>query len=141
MGHVISATTRFSRATRDRERFLFHAHVLLREARASSAAGDAELALESAYQAALRAAGAKISVSSAVAKRKRLPSSAWDRLALTGDSGAGWAATFSAYSRLRSRVASGIEQDPDPHVVDGLIRQVEDFLLAIDGSAGLGDAA
>ena len=55
-------------------------------------AGRHDLAMENAYRAALRIAGARSAQSPVVRKRKRLPTNAWDKLALTGAAGADWAA-------------------------------------------------
>lgn len=141
MGQIISATTRFSGAVRRRERFLHHARLLLDDAHANMRAGDPDLALESAYQAALRTAGAWIATSEKLAKRKRLPSSAWERLALIGGTAAEWSENLSAYSALRSRVASGIEYDPDPAVVGKVISLAEQFLAETEGTDQQGAAA
>lgn len=141
MGQVISATTRFAPATRARERFLGQAHLLLRDAHNNAAVGDFDLALECAYQAALRTAGALSAGSTVLAKRKRLPSSAWERLKLVGGDSARWAETLSAYSRLRSRVASGVEWDLDPSAVRQFITQVEAFLAEVDGDHDYNEAA
>ena len=79
MATVISATTRFGgRGEAKRAEFLGKAHVLLTQSQVALRAGDEASALELAYQAALRTAGARIAVS-AVAQRKRKPHGAWNR--------------------------------------------------------------
>ena len=121
MSSVVSATTSkaygsTSRPSR-RDTFLTSADSLLLAAREEVERGQFDLAMESAYRAALRVAGAVCAGSSAVKKRKRLPTSAWEKLALTGLQGEQWAARFKQFSRERGRVASGIQSNPDPAVV------------------------
>ncbi|WJY97930.1 SAV_6107 family HEPN domain-containing protein [Corynebacterium fournieri] len=136
-GSVISATTgavygqgaRVSRA----DQFLAAAEGLISQAHDDFEAGRYDLAMENAYRAALRVAGARNSASPVVCKRKRLPTSAWDKLALTGLDGKRWAETFKRYSAQRGRVASGIETDPGAVVVHRLLADVEDFYLATRG--------
>lgn len=134
MGNVISATTGRAYGAKARpsrsENFFAAADHLLAAARVDVDAGRYDLALENAYRAALRIAGARNASSSVLRKRKRLPTSAWDKLALTGDEGARWAGVFSRYSALRGRVASGIETDPSPGTVKELLTQAEAFYLA-----------
>ena len=86
--------------------------------------------MENAYRAALRVAGARNAGSPVVRKRKRLPTNAWDKLALTGDDGTHWAAVFKRYSAQRGRVASGIETDPGAAVVHRLLADAEEFYLS-----------
>lgn len=133
---IISATTRGAAGHAKRDSFLFRAHALLDEAVAHLDAGDTGLALESAYQAALRTAGARIAGSAKVAKRKRLPSSAWEKLALVDSEGAVQAAQFSNYSAARSRVSSGIDPDPQAEFVADFVRMVEEFLAGAEAEAG-----
>lgn len=141
MGDVISATTRFGRAGGARERFLASAHDLLGQARGHVEAKDWALALECSYQAALRTAGARNATSSVIAKRKRLPGSAWDRLRLVDDRGEARAAEFTRFSGLRSRVASGIVPDPDPAIVLSLLELTADFLTEVDAESGWASVA
>lgn len=136
MGNVISATTRFARKEQARDRFLSSAHDLIEQAEAYMEAGDWALALESAYQAALRTAGARNVSSPVIAKRKRLPSSAWDRLRLVDERGASRAQELGGYSALRSRVVSGIVPDPEPAVVTALFNAAREFLMEVDAEAG-----
>ncbi len=137
MASVISATTGAVYGavptSSQHEEFIGSARVLLEDAQEQFQAGDADLALESAYRSALRTAGASISQSAVVAKRKRLPSSAWEKLSLTGARGAHWADTFSGFSRLRGRVASGIELRPSKREVERLIDFAEQFFLEVSG--------
>ncbi|MDK8625381.1 SAV_6107 family HEPN domain-containing protein [Corynebacterium appendicis] len=144
MSSVISATTGavygvVPVASRHDE-FLQSARALLADAHAQLAAGSYDLALESAYRAALRTAGAVIAQSTVVAKRKRLPTSAWEKLALTGSRGTYWANTFSGFSRLRGRVASGIELKPRVADVGRLVELAEEF-FAEAGGEGSGMSA
>lgn len=141
MGSVVSATTGRAYgdfgAPRKADTFLFAAESLLADAHKEFAAGHYDLALENAYRAALRVAGARSAQSVVLRKRKRLPTNAWDKLALTGEDGARWAQEFSAYSAQRGRVASGIEDNPSPVVVSGLIGAVEEFYLETTRGGGV----
>ncbi|GAB2504299.1 hypothetical protein CATRI_08750 [Corynebacterium atrinae] len=136
MAPIVSATTRFTRTGRGTRRadFLSKASALLSQSVAYREEGNWEQALESAYQAALRTAGAWISESS-VAGRRRRPTSAWDQLRLVGGGGEEWADTFSQYSRLRSRVVSGLERDLDHDTVDHIIALASEFLAMVEGDA------
>ena len=136
MATVISATTRFGgRGEAKRAEFLGKAHVLLTQSQVALRAGDEASALELAYQAALRTAGASIAVS-AVAQRKRKPHGAWDQLALVDETGVEQAADFKAFSRLRSRVSSGMEVEVDPVIVREFVQRVRGFLDSVDAEAG-----
>ncbi len=131
IGSVVSATTgavygRGARVSRV-DQFLAAAEELIGLAHDDFEAGHHDMAMENAYRAALRVAGARNAASPIVRKRKRLPTSAWDKLALTGDDGAHWAAVFKRYSAQRGRVASGIETDPGAAVVYRLLAHAEEF--------------
>ncbi|SDR87168.1 SAV_6107 family HEPN domain-containing protein [Corynebacterium timonense] len=128
MSSIISATTRSRAATSDR--FFAAADELLLRAREEEARGADDLALEYSYRAALRVAGAVCAESPVLRRRKRLPSSAWEKLALTGEFGEAWARRFSAFSSLRARVASGIADAPPSDVVRGFMDAVEEFFAA-----------
>ena len=131
MGQVISATAR--RVQRQggqgskRQRFLTQAALLLADARADAANGRMDQALEKAYQAGLRTAGACVAASATVSKRRRLPTSAWDQLSL-GAEEEEWANSFRAYSRTRSRLASGIDRGVADKVVFDLMDLAARFL-------------
>lgn len=135
MNSVISATTSTTYAgshrPSKRDVFLASAADLLAAAQRDRAAGNDDLAMENGYRAALRLAGAVNAASPAIRKRKRLPTSAWDKLALTGDEGARWAARFRSYSRERGRVASGVQLAPGAETVDRLLADVEAFYLEV----------
>jgi len=137
MNSIISATTGSAYGTVPRasqhDVFLDSARELLADAQARIARGEYDLAVESAYRAALRTAGAVIAESAAVAKRKRLPSSAWDKLRITGARGEAWADIFSGYSALRGRVASGIELRPSPTRATALVADATDFYAEVAG--------
>ena len=139
MNSVMSATTSrvYGASVRRsrRDAFLDAAEDLISAAHHDIEAGRFDLAMENAYRAALRVAGAVNAGSDAVRKRKRLPTSAWAKLALTGDAGKEWATRFQAFSAARGRVASGIEQHPDPAVVLDLLGAAEDFLAATQPGA------
>lgn len=145
MAQIISATTRVGRRASARDHHLFVARTLLDQAHDHLSRDEAGLALENAYLAALRTAGARIAVSEVIAKRKRLPSSAWDKLALVDGAGLARSQEFSGYSTWRSRVGSGIERDPDIGLVGDLLDRVEAFLTEVEVDAGWrpadGDAA
>lgn len=140
MHSVISATTGKTYGTGAAvsrgEQFLDTAEALLAQAHGDFEEGSYDLAMENAYRAALRVAGAWCSRSPALRKRKRLPTSAWDKLALTGEEGAAWAKRFAAYSAQRGRVASGIETNPGAAVVLELIGHAEAFLFEARPEAG-----
>ncbi|APT92219.1 hypothetical protein CPHO_04185 [Corynebacterium phocae] len=142
MAQVISATTAFGRNSLSgkRTRFLLQAHDLLLRARSRAAAGDFEQAVEYAYQAALRTAGAWVADSS-VGRRKRLPASAWDRLSLVGGAAGEWVELFRPYSRLRSRLISGLEDSVSADNAMALISSVADFLYAAEGTELVAAAA
>ncbi|WJY68410.1 SAV_6107 family HEPN domain-containing protein [Corynebacterium auris] len=135
MSSIISATTRSGVAKSGR--FFAAADELLVRARAEASRGADDLALEYGYRAALRVAGAVCADSPALRKRKRLPSSAWEKLALTGEFGQAWARRLSAYSALRARVASGIADAPAPSLVRQFLEAVEDFYAAAQPGAML----
>ncbi|AQQ15644.1 hypothetical protein CGLAU_08445 [Corynebacterium glaucum] len=131
MGSIVSATTRATygatASLSRRDQFLASAETLIAAAHDEIEAGQFDLALENAYRGALRVAGAANADSPDLRKRKRHPSSAWEKLALTGDDGKRWAARFQTYSRTRGRVASGIDTAPDPKLVLRLLADVEEF--------------
>ncbi|HKM24975.1 MAG TPA: SAV_6107 family HEPN domain-containing protein [Corynebacterium sp.] len=135
MAQIISATTRFAGAGTRRADFILKA-----QAHVHREAGEWDLALESAYQAALRTAGARISAS-AVAGRRRRPTGAWDQLRMVDAEGEKWAAAFSQYSRLRSRVASGLEREVDHGVVSTVMELAARFLAEAEAEAGWVPAA
>ena len=135
MGEVISATTRFARQGGKSVEFLSKARVLLAEAQQCRQEGDLVLALEYAYQAALRTAGA-VFASSPEAARKRPPRGAWERLRLVGDEAADWADELSTYSRVRSRAASGLDVALSDGMVDKFMARVGEFLSEGEEGAG-----
>lgn len=146
MAQIISATQ--SRTTgrftgkqgAKRAHFLFQARELLDQARSYAAEGRFDQALEVAYQSALRTAGARVAVSVA-SRRRRLPTSAWDRLALIGAEEKQWAEAFKSYSRTRARVASGLDATPDEEYVYGLMQQAAQFLDESEAETILGSFA
>lgn len=142
MAQIISATTRFTGSgagTRQAD-FLSRARALLSQAVEHRAAGQWDLALEAAFQAALRTAGARIAMSP-VASRRRRPTSAWGQLRLVDEAGGRWADLFAQYSRLRSRVASGLELDVDHAVVNRVLDLAAEFLTEVEGEVGWFPAA
>lgn len=145
MAKISSATTGYSAAEvapgTKRADFILKARALSGRAQRHAEAGEWEFALESCYQAALRCAGARISGSPVLARRRRLPTGAWDRLRLVDDDGERRAAEFEQYSRLRSRVSSGLEPRVDPRIVTRVMRMTEGFLAEVELEAGWGSAA
>lgn len=135
MNSVISATTGSVSGAPVRvgksATFLATAESLLEESRAYLAAGDYSLALEYGYRAALRVAGAVNADSPVIRKRKRLPTSAWEKLALTGAEGKEWAEKLEKFSTLRSRVSTGIVTSPDSVVVRHVVALAEEFYAEV----------
>ncbi|QGU07817.1 hypothetical protein COCCU_09465 [Corynebacterium occultum] len=140
MAQVISATTRFIRQGGRRSDFLARARALLEQSRQHWEAGEIDLALEYAYQAALRVAGARIA-DSPVAQRKRRPTDAWGQLRLVDEVGVHWAGIFEGYSRFRSRVASGIELAPDSGAIAEVMAHATAFLAEVELDFGGSPAA
>ncbi len=139
MAQVISATDKFvdnagHKPSGKRQRFLTQAYDLLDRARRAAAAEDYAEALELSYQAALRTAGAWVA-GTRVAQRKRLPSSAWERLSLVGGPAKAWAEKLRGYSRTRSRVMIGLDDGVDPDLVFELLAVVGQFLAVVDDAA------
>ncbi|MHA2789368.1 SAV_6107 family HEPN domain-containing protein [Corynebacterium sp. S7] len=143
MNSVISATTGSVSGAPTRVgksgAFLSSAESLLHSAQTYLQEGKLDLALEYAYRAALRVAGAVNADSPVIRKRKRLPSSAWQRLALTGASGQKWATEFEQYSALRGRVASGIVTSPNRAVVERVFSLAAEFFAEVSYGDSLGE--
>ena len=146
MAQVISATAAARSRNREalqsvrRDRFVGQALDLLADARKSAASGRLEDALEMAYRASLRAAGARVAAST-VARRRRLPSSAWEQVALIGPADAQWAAEFKDYSRVRSRVASGLDPVPGEDAVYEYLALAARYVDATESELGFGGLA
>ncbi|WP_144790435.1 SAV_6107 family HEPN domain-containing protein [Corynebacterium singulare] len=146
MAQVISATAAARSRNREalqsvrRDRFVGQALDLLADARKSAARGRLEDALEMAYRASLRAAGARVAAST-VARRRRLPSSAWEQVALIGPADAQWAAEFKDYSRVRSRVASGLDPVPGEDAVYEYLALAARYVDATESELGFGGLA
>ena len=132
MGQVISATAR--RVQRQggqgskRQRFLTQAALLLADARADAANGRMDQALEMKNHAGLRTAGDGVAASETISNGRRLQTSAWDQLSLVGAEEEEWADSFRAYSRTRSRLASGIDRGVADKVVFDLMDLAARFL-------------
>ena len=99
----------------------------LKESHEAAAAGNWVLALEQAYRAGLRTAAARFGESPVAARRKRLPTSVWDQLSLVDAASAEWAARVGAYSRMRSRLLSGMDREVEPEVVRDVQQLVTEF--------------
>ena len=146
MAQVISATAAAQSRNREalqsvrRDRFMGQALDLLADARKSAASGRLEDALEMAYRASLRAAGARVAAST-VARRRRLPSSAWEQVALIGPADAQWAAEFKDYSRVRSRVASGLDPVPGEDAVYEYLALAARYVDVTESELGFGGLA
>ena len=67
-----------------------------------------------------------------MAHRVRKPTSAWAQLRLVGADAAGWADALEQYSRLRSRVGSGIEATVSVETVDTMVDLVSKFLNSVE---------
>ena len=93
-----------------------------------------------AYRASLRAAGARVAAST-VARRRRLPSSAWEQVALIGPADAQWAAEFKDYSRVRSRVASGLDPVPGEDAVYEYLALAARYVDVTESELGFGGLA
>lgn len=106
------------------------AEMLVDKARAYLRDGDASQALEFAYWAGLRLAGARVAVSS-VAKRRRKPTSAWEQLALIDAAGKQWAHRFQPYSRLCRDIELGLGAEISELQVASLFKLVEEFLVEV----------
>ncbi|OFN77869.1 SAV_6107 family HEPN domain-containing protein [Corynebacterium sp. HMSC074E01] len=144
MAQVISATAAAARSRNreamQRDRFVNQALDLLADARSSAAEGRLADALELAYRASLRAAGARVAAST-VSRRRRLPTSAWEQVALIGPADAQWAEGFREYSRVRSRVASGLEPVPEPDAVYQYLALAARYVDATESGLGFGAMA
>ena len=117
-----------------RGEFLAKANALLALSRRQLRSGDNDDALESAYRAALRTAGARIA-SSAVATKRRQPTNAWERLARVDADGRRQAAAFSGWAAVREKVITGIGS-ADRQLASALIEQVELFITDVEREAG-----
>ncbi|HIX80126.1 MAG TPA: hypothetical protein H9978_09405 [Candidatus Corynebacterium faecipullorum] len=146
MAQVISATAAARSRNREamqrvqRDRFVNQALDLLADARSSAAEGSFADALEMAYRASLRAAGARVAAST-VSRRRRLPTSAWEQVSLIGPADAQWAEEFKEYSRVRSRVASGLDPVPEPDSVYQYLALAARYVDATESELGFGAMA
>lgn len=141
MATVVSATTRsLTGGQGKRATFISRASVLLRDAIACYGKGELLDALELAYQAALRTAGAYIA-GTAVAKRRRKPTGAWKQLALASADGKLWAESFAPYSTMRSRLINGLDREIEAKTVAALIGLVERFLDEVENDWQVGSLA
>ena len=138
MAQIISATTKFidrsNRAGRSGKYqcFLRKAESLLDLARAAAAEDRLTDAVELAYQAGLRGAGAWVAATP-VGKRKRLPTSAWEQVELISADAKEWAMEFRRYSRLRSRLVTGLDDAVKPAVAFELIELSARFIATVRG--------
>ncbi|GAA1474075.1 SAV_6107 family HEPN domain-containing protein [Corynebacterium felinum] len=140
MNTVVSATTRFATRNNASGQYMHRAHWLIAEAVTYRKQQRYDLALDSAYQAALRTAAAAVALSP-VARRVRKPASAWAQLRLVGKDAAVWADKCEKYSKLRSHALSGITTDIDVAQVDALINLVSEFIDAVETQSGSSPAA
>lgn len=135
MTNVVSATTAFVPAIKEQERYLYSAANLVKSARELLAIGETEDAFETAYQAALRTAGARLAVAEAH-RRRRPTGGAWERLSRIDAAGKLQAETFTKYSPLRNDLNSGLTRMVSPSMVDALLRDVDGFLSYSEEEAG-----
>lgn len=124
MSSVVSAT--FFRANAPREDFLYRAYGLLGQARNYLLAGDELLAIDAGYQAALRAAGARL----CGAPRRR--GGAWERLQRLDVAGARQAAEFSGWSSIRARAIAGLPCGKSVVDVTVFLDKVAGFIEEVD---------
>ncbi|WP_454972558.1 SAV_6107 family HEPN domain-containing protein [Corynebacterium propinquum] len=106
------------------------AEMLVSKARAFLRDGDASQALEFAYWAGLRLAGARVAVSP-VGKRRRKPTSAWEQLALVDAAGKQWAHRFQPYSRVCRDIELGLGAEISELQVMSLLKLVDEFLVEV----------
>lgn len=102
------------------------ADLLVDRARQFLRDGDQQQALEFAYWAGLRLAGARVMVSP-VEKRRRKPKSAWQQLALVNKSSERWAELFQPYSQLSREIELGLGAEISQLHVHALLKQVAEF--------------
>lgn len=112
------------------ETFLEDAQHLLT---ASEHCSEADDAVEFAYQAALRVAGAVLAT---LPRKRGGPTGAWAQLRHRIPELADWAAKFEAYSRLRSRLLMGLERDVDPAVPEQLRLLARSFMTDVHQTLG-----
>lgn len=140
---VVSATTRGAvsaarpasgsaalRGGASGQQFVVKAAALLEQAWAYHRAGDAAAAVEAAYLAAIKLAGART-----CSVRRRSGASAWDLLAKKDAAGREQAAQFRPVARLYMRIQGGLELAEDELFVRRLLVQVEDFLGFVRGES------
>lgn len=127
----ISATVTHVNGMNNDANFLSKASVLIVQATEERARGAWADALEYAYRAGLRVAGARLALADGV-RRRRPPVGALNKLRLVGPHEAQWADRLAQFSRVRSRLAAGMEHTVDPEVVDSLIEVVTAFLQSVE---------
>lgn len=123
MSNVVSAT--FYRADGRRGDFLARAYGLLNQAHDYFQAGDGLLAIDAGYQAALRAAGARL-----VGTSTRL--GAWERLRRIDAAGARQAAEFSCWSSVRARAIMGLSSGKTMLEIHDFLDRVACFIEEVD---------
>ncbi|UQV53550.1 SAV_6107 family HEPN domain-containing protein [Corynebacterium pseudodiphtheriticum] len=135
---VISATTKFNHTadvSRVRHQKLLDSAVLLVEqAGEQFHAGEDARALELAYMAGLRLAGARVALSP-VERKRRKPSSAWGQLALVDAEAERWAQRFQQFSGIRRDIDLGQAVEVSQLQVISLIKLVSEFLAEVSSVA------
>lgn len=124
MSTVVSAT--FYRAQDRKADFLSRAYGLLDQAHSYLRARDLLLAVDCGYQAALRAAGARL-----VGGRAR--GSAWERLRRIDAAGARQAAHFQGWSAVRARAVVGLAIGKSATEVNIFLADVASFIEEVEG--------
>ena len=100
---------------------------------ASERCSEADDAVEFAYQAGLRVAGAALAT---LPRKRGGPAGAWAQLRQRRPELADWASRFESYSRLRSRLLMGLERDVDPSVPAQLRELSRSFFLEVERDLG-----
>lgn len=133
MTAIVSATTSTIKTTSNKRAIMVGRAIHLQNS-AVIALQNGQLAdaLEFAYQAALRTAGAYFAEPQKVRRKKS--GSVWDRIAKMDDRGAFWAAKFKPYSRTRARALSGLPVDFVTTDVQELLSLVDEFLAEVEGA-------
>lgn len=137
---VASASVRGSGRLSDAELFAWKAHTLLSQGKKEHGLGNYEMSVELAYQAALRCVGAMVAASS-LARKKRLPTNAWDQLRLLGECEAQQADEFQRFSVLRKRATLGVGPELTESAVAEMLAAVDSFVDDVDNAVGWAVAA
>ncbi|AZA13959.1 SAV_6107 family HEPN domain-containing protein [Corynebacterium choanae] len=128
------SSTSFASGSLARDSYISRANELLALSYRQLREGEFDEALENAYRAALRTAGARIAAAGAANKRGR-PTSAWEQLARLDELGAVQAASFRRWKGIRQDVLCGVSH-ADAQMVNDLLSEVESLLTVVEQEAG-----